>query len=896
MGTVVQTGDLKFVKVNDNNLLVSLQSLTTTNGESPLSLPKSAGLNLSNYQIDGQTVQESPLPAGYTQVEYLQSTGTQYIDTGLTLTADQMKTSVLEAKMSFNSTEMWNVVGYGGGSGDRLYFGVSSTNYFAYSSDSYDNNTNVVSDTNVHNFILNNQTGTYTVDQTQVATFTASQSTNAVDSMLLFGYINATSGGNLTKRLQTIYTFKISIGSNLVRNFIPAIRTSDSVAGMYDTVNSVFYTNAGTGTFATGAAVTTPTPDVPWEIQNLGYENLLDDDNWYTILSVGSTYTTKTAPIVPDSNTLYVTIFFYAEPGTYTLSAATGFWSINRSLQGGGQAKGNSGSGSIQQYTFNITQSGLAGLSLEKNVSQTNRTDIPIGANTKPSDFGFMLTKNVAHPYVPYGTTGVQVQSVGKNIFPMDKWLANDFVVHNGTLVSKNASGITMTSTASDCFTGTYNMSATASDNQPYVENFGFVVQPGTTYTYSFNKTTANTSWPYVFYYDSSFNYLSFDYVVCTSTSCSLTFTTPANAAYATVRLGIDNSGVTETFSNIQVEQGATATAYQPYESHTYSIPFGKKNVNLFNYERISSSVTYGGVTLTNNNNGSFSVSCTACNDGKSTNSGVVLYDLTSAIKKNGPATYVISGGSLNSFPNFYVELYYNGSWHRSGDGYYRTDSSTQLTSSITEAMLAYSDFQAATGIYWPNNTTITEGLLYPQFEIGSVATYFQPYHIAGPLRCVGSGTSQVCDYIDFANQRVVRNVGYEEFDGTEGWSISPTPYASVFISLVANSYNYSPAISSHFLCYANFNNNPGYFYVNSTSVLFMMDKTLYTTSADFKAYLAAQYAAGTPVTVQYQLATPIYESIAAPLVETAIGNGSLYATDGTLQSSWIKTNYWWEK
>ncbi|MDO5561911.1 MAG: hypothetical protein Q4G02_04055, partial [bacterium] len=51
VGTVVKSGDLKFVKVNDNNLLVSLQSLTSAEGASPLSLTDSAGLNLSAYQI-----------------------------------------------------------------------------------------------------------------------------------------------------------------------------------------------------------------------------------------------------------------------------------------------------------------------------------------------------------------------------------------------------------------------------------------------------------------------------------------------------------------------------------------------------------------------------------------------------------------------------------------------------------------------------------------------------------------------------------------------------------------------------------------------------------------------------------------------------------------------------
>lgn len=41
----------------------------------------------------------------------------------------------------------------------------------------------------------------------------------------------------------------MKFGDILVREFIPALRVSDSKPGLYDTVNSVFYTNAGSGEF-----------------------------------------------------------------------------------------------------------------------------------------------------------------------------------------------------------------------------------------------------------------------------------------------------------------------------------------------------------------------------------------------------------------------------------------------------------------------------------------------------------------------------------------------------------------------------------------------------------------------------------------------------------------------
>lgn len=49
-----------------------------------------------------------------------------------------------------------------------------------------------------------------------------------------------------------VYGFQIFHLGSLILNFIPCYRKSDNEPGMYDTVNNVFYTNAGTGTFIIG--------------------------------------------------------------------------------------------------------------------------------------------------------------------------------------------------------------------------------------------------------------------------------------------------------------------------------------------------------------------------------------------------------------------------------------------------------------------------------------------------------------------------------------------------------------------------------------------------------------------------------------------------------------------
>jgi hypothetical protein len=64
-------------------------------------------------------------------------------------------------------------------------------------------------------------------------------------------------GGNLTLEVFNgkIYCCKFYKDYKIIRDFVPCYRTTDRVAGMYDLVSGVFYTNAGTGEFIVGAEV-----------------------------------------------------------------------------------------------------------------------------------------------------------------------------------------------------------------------------------------------------------------------------------------------------------------------------------------------------------------------------------------------------------------------------------------------------------------------------------------------------------------------------------------------------------------------------------------------------------------------------------------------------------------
>ena len=108
-------------------------------------------------------------------------------------------------------------------------------------------------------------------------------------------------------------------------------------------------------------------------------------------------------------------------------------------------------------------------------------------------------------------------------------------------------------------------------------------------------------------------------------------------------------------------------------------------------------------------------------------------------------------------------------------------------------------------------------------------------------------------------------------FDGTEEWYINSSVfnirnlnYASTdrgTISILCNSYIAVGNVSSSVEAYEKGNYTTCHYYNNTTSRLFIRDDR-YTTVESFKAYLAEQYANGTPIISYYILETPILEEI----------------------------------
>lgn len=194
---------------------------------------------------------KSILPSEYQQVEYIEGTGTQYIQ--LPYGFDNTDTIIIDASINEINTDRflvapttWNdnnnrfaivgiygsvyCIGYGNTS-------TGNTRLLPYTTNDYD----------VHRWTYNN----YMFDMPELnltkdaRSYTFGGTTQNLK--LFYGYARISAG--------KVAYYKHSKLNGNVYEFIPCYRKADGVVGLYDRINNVFYTNDGTGTFGKGSDV-----------------------------------------------------------------------------------------------------------------------------------------------------------------------------------------------------------------------------------------------------------------------------------------------------------------------------------------------------------------------------------------------------------------------------------------------------------------------------------------------------------------------------------------------------------------------------------------------------------------------------------------------------------------
>lgn len=201
------------------------------------------------------------LPSEYQEVEYIQSTGTQWINTWLWV--DQ--NTIMECKVNmqpwatYQFPRVYWVRNWLSWSSERdfwlqwdrdnkFFYAVNYTNYgstYCIQSGTFADNTD------------------YTIKHTNtqlrvngVSQWTVSATTYSISYPLwLFNDEQAWSDFDRKAKMK-LYRLKMYNWTTLQRDFIPCYRKSDNVIGLYDLVNSVFYTNSWSWTFSKGNDVT----------------------------------------------------------------------------------------------------------------------------------------------------------------------------------------------------------------------------------------------------------------------------------------------------------------------------------------------------------------------------------------------------------------------------------------------------------------------------------------------------------------------------------------------------------------------------------------------------------------------------------------------------------------
>ena len=189
------------------------------------------------------------LISGYTKLEYIQTNGGQYIETGIQSTGIGLKTDIqLELTQKKGEQAM---IGRSSSGGYEVYFSSDGNTIGTWRSSSENAKLSINYAVNTLYRVQSEMTTnsiTQDVNGTQVSTSKPlNTGTNA--NIYLFRH---TSNYYLHAK---IYYAKIWKDGVLVRDFIPVRRDSDGEVGLYDIVSGTFFTNSGTGTFTEGQEI-----------------------------------------------------------------------------------------------------------------------------------------------------------------------------------------------------------------------------------------------------------------------------------------------------------------------------------------------------------------------------------------------------------------------------------------------------------------------------------------------------------------------------------------------------------------------------------------------------------------------------------------------------------------
>ena len=185
------------------------------------------------------------LPSGYTKLEYIESTGTQYINTQFK--PNQNTRVVMDAQMIGTVTSGVNPAYFAccnpptyfrcikGSSAMTLNWEYGTTYNLGWAMGSTGFNRRRIIDANGRSCTIDGTTQSYSAQTFQI-------------NYPIYLLADNTAGTTSYFASARLYSCQIYDNGTLIRDFVPCADTSGNI-GVYDLVNKQFYTNAGSGAF-----------------------------------------------------------------------------------------------------------------------------------------------------------------------------------------------------------------------------------------------------------------------------------------------------------------------------------------------------------------------------------------------------------------------------------------------------------------------------------------------------------------------------------------------------------------------------------------------------------------------------------------------------------------------
>jgi len=221
---------------------------------SPEFIEDDTNIKITNTQITkARVLQEGntkvQLFGKYTELEYIENSGTQFIDTGFIPNQD----SGIEIKFSSSNYANNKCIVFGSGvSYNSRSFELYTWDgkfQFNYNASQVNLTTNPATNIIIETSQMKQKVVYKDVSDIAATGTQSSQTFTCPYTLYLMALHRATLG---VAENMKIYSCRIYDNNTLVRDFIPAKRNSDNVLGLYDIVEHKFYTNSGTGTFTSG--------------------------------------------------------------------------------------------------------------------------------------------------------------------------------------------------------------------------------------------------------------------------------------------------------------------------------------------------------------------------------------------------------------------------------------------------------------------------------------------------------------------------------------------------------------------------------------------------------------------------------------------------------------------